>query len=134
MILIDSSVLIDVIEEQDLKWADWSEAEIVKARSRDVLGINLLVYSEISGDFSSKASVDAFLTDFGLQIDPLTPDIAFAAAAAHASYRQAGGTRGATLPDFFIGAHAHVKGYPLLTRDAKRIRTYFPRVTLITPD
>ena len=134
MILVDSSVLIDVIEEQDLKWADWSEEQLTQARQRDVLGINLLVYSEISRDFSAKASVDAFLADLGLQIDPLSADIAFAAAAAYAVYRQAGGNRGATLPDFFIGAHASVKGYPLLTRDAKRIRTYFPRVTLITPD
>ena len=134
MILVDSSVLIDVIEEQDVRWADWSEAQITQARTRDVLGINLLVYSEISRDFSAKSSVDAFISDLGLQIDPLSPDIAFAAATAHASYRQSGGLRGATLPDFFIGAHAAVKGYPLLTRDAKRIRTYFPSVTLITPE
>ena len=134
MILVDSSVLIDVIEEQDIRWADWSVAQITQARSRDVLGINLLVYSEISRDFSAKSNVDAFLVDLGLQLDPLTPDIAFAAAVAHASYRTAGGLRGTTLPDFFIGAHASVKGYPLLTRDAKRIRTYFPQVTLITPE
>ena len=134
MILVDSSVLIDVIEEQDLRWADWSEAQITQARTRDVLGINLLVYSEISRDFSAKSSVDAFISDLGLQIDPLSPEIAFTAATAHASYRQSGGLKGATLPDFFIGAHAAVKGYPLLTRDAKRIRTYFPRVTLITPE
>ena len=99
-----------------------------------MLGINLLVYSEISRDFSAKSSVDAFISDLGLQIDPLSPEIAFAAATAHASYRQSGGLKGATLPDFFIGAHAAVKGYPLLTRDAKRIRTYFPSVTLITPE
>ena len=123
-----------MIEEQDLRWADWSEAQIMQARSRDVLGINLLVYSEISRDFSAKSSVDAFISDLELQIDPLSPDIAFAAATAHASYRQSGSLRGATLPDFFIGAHAAVKGYPLLTRDAKRIRTYFPSVTLITPE
>ena len=134
MILVDSSVLIDVIEEQDVRWADWSEAQITQARTRDVLGINLLVYSEISRDFSAKSSVDAFISDLGLQIDPLSPEIAFAAATAHASYRQSGGLKGAILPDFFIGAHAAVKGYPLLTRDAKRIRTYFPRVTLITPE
>ena len=134
MILVDSSVLIDVIEEQDVRWADWSEAQITQARTRDVLGINLLVYSEISRDFSAKSSVDAFVSDLGLQIDPLSTEIAFAAATAHASYRQSGGLRGATLPDFFIGAHAAVKGYPLLTRDAKRIRTYFPSVTLITPE
>ena len=134
MILVDSSVLIDVIEGQDVRWADWSQAQIIASRARDTLAINLLVYSEISRDFSAKPTLDAFISDLGLRIDPLSPEIAFVAAVAHASYRKAGGLRGATLPDFFIGSHAAVKGYPLLTRDAARIRTYFPRVTLITPE
>ena len=134
MILVDSSVLIDLIEDQDVRWADWSQAQIIAARARDALAINLLVYAEISRDFTGKPQLDSFLTDMGLRMDPLTPEIAFAAAAAHAAYRSAGGAEAATLPDFFIGAHASVKGFPLITRDAARIRTYFPRVSLITPE
>ena len=134
MILVDSSVLIDVIEEHDVKWADWSQSELIASSTRDFLAINLIVYSEISRDFSAKSSVDAFISDLGLRLDPLSSEIAFVAAIAHASYRQAGGLRTATLPDFFIGAHASVKGYTLLTRDAARIRTYFPNVLLITPE
>ena len=49
-------------------------------------------------------------------------------------YRGAGGLRTGVLPDFFIGAHAEVERLPLLTRDARRYRTYFPNVALIAPD
>jgi hypothetical protein len=33
--------------------------------------------------------------------------------------------------DFFIGAHALAEGYKLLTRDAGRYKTYFPKIKLI---
>jgi len=37
------------------------------------------------------------------------------------------------LPDFFIGAHAQVMGWPLATADENRYKTYFPKVRLKTP-
>jgi predicted nucleic acid-binding protein len=37
------------------------------------------------------------------------------------------------LPDFFIGAHAEIMGWPIATADEGRFRTYFPSVALKTP-
>jgi predicted nucleic acid-binding protein len=57
----------------------------------------------------------------------------FLAAKAFAQYRRRGGRKGRVLPDFFIGAHAALEGWPLLTRDASRFRTYFPTLEVIAP-
>ena len=132
MTLVDSSVLIDVIEGRS-PWTDWSETQLLEARTRGRLAINLIVYAEISRDFSDKARLDAFLHDAAIGIEPLDEHIAFLAARAHDTYRAAGGQRTATLPDFFIGAHASVRACPLLTRDPKRVRAYFPDVVLLCP-
>lgn len=48
-------------------------------------------------------------------------------------YRRRGGQRRSPLPDFYIGAHAAVRGYRLLTRDVARYRAYFPTVELVAP-
>lgn len=60
-------------------------------------------------------------------------EAAFLAGKAHVDYRRRGGTRRSPLPDFYIGAHAAVRGYTLLTRDATRYRTYFRRLAIIAP-
>ena len=133
MILVDSSVLIDVVEGQST-WADWSEQQLLKARQQHDLAINLLIYAELSRDFASKSTLNEFLGDIGVRVEPLNCDIAFSAARAHQGYRAQGGQRSATLPDFFIGAHASNAKCALLTRDPKRIRTYFPDVVLICPE
>lgn len=133
MILIDANVLIDIIEDQT-DWTAWSKNALINASRNDLFAINFVVYAEIAFSFPSKAVLDMFLSELNVQILPITDDIAYGAAQAHRSYKLAGGLRTATLPDFFIGAHASVQNLVLLTRDPKRIRTYFPDVKLITPE
>ena len=60
-------------------------------------------------------------------------EAAFLAGKVFLDYRRRGGTRQSPFPDFYIGAHASVSGYRLLTRDANRYRTYFPKLELIAP-
>ena len=133
MIFVDANILIDLIEENQ-RWADWSEAQLRSARQSGVLVINVVVYAEIARTFPNAAVLDTFLADSGITVAPIPTAAAYAASVAHRAYRLAGGARTATLPDFFIGAHAQVEGHTLLTRDASRIRTYFPSVQLICPE
>ena len=132
MILVDSSVLIDLLEKTP-EWFQWSSEQLFAAASRDQIGINALVYAEISRAFSSWREQEAFLKLTGLVYLHIPARAAHEANQAHKLYRIRGGTRTATLPDFFIGAHAAVEGYSLMTRDARRIHTYFPHVPSISP-
>ncbi|HJU16851.1 MAG TPA: hypothetical protein VJ770_10315 [Stellaceae bacterium] len=74
----------------------------------------------------------AVLVDSNVLLDVM--EAAFLAGKSFLAYRRGGGTKRSPLPDFFIGAHAAVAGYRLMTRDAARYRTYFPKLALIAPD
>jgi len=91
-------------------------------------------YAEISVRFSTIEEFDETLADAAIGIVPIPRAALFLAGKAFLRYRKADGARAGVLSDFFIGAHAAVEGWPLLTRDARRYRTYFPGITVITPD
>lgn len=130
--LVDSNVLIDVIHG-DPTWHDRSSAALTEAASNAVLVINPLIYAEVSIGFVHREVLDHSLPADLLQREPLPYDAAFLAGKCFLAYRRAGGTKTSPLPDFYIGAHAAVAGYRLLTRDTRRYGTYFPRLTLLTP-
>ncbi len=58
----------------------------------------------------------------------------FLAGKAFVQDRRNRGTKSHVLADFFIGAHAAVSGLPVLTRDTRRYKTYFPAIRLLAPD
>jgi predicted nucleic acid-binding protein len=92
-----------------------------------------LVYAEVSIGFDRIEELDDALPASYLQREPLPWEAGFLAGKAFLKYRRAGGRRTSPLPDFYIGAHATIRGYTLLTRDTRRFRTYFPQLQLITP-
>jgi predicted nucleic acid-binding protein len=98
-----------------------------------MLVINPIIYAEVSIGFERIEELDQALPADTFRRDPLPWEAAFLAGKRFLAYRRRGGTRRAPLPDFYIGAHAAVTGLPLLTRDARRYRTYFPRLILLTP-
>jgi predicted nucleic acid-binding protein len=132
MLLVDTCVLVDVVEN-DPQWAGWSTSQLRAQASIHALVINPVIYAELSLCFSSREKLDLALSALQLQLhEPPRPAL-FLAARAHLQYRQRGGSKLTVLPDFFIGAHAAVQGWPLLTRDATRFRTYFPTLDVIAP-
>jgi len=132
-VLVDSNVLLD-IATNDPKWFQWSEAALESAANESVLVINPLVYAEVSVAYKRIEDIEAVLPPEVFRRDQLPYEAAFLAGKAFLQYRKRGGAQRAPLPDFYIGAHAAVAGFRLLTRDDARYRTYFPTVTLISPE
>ena len=130
--LVDSNVLIDLFDE-DSEWRDWSDAMVTRAADRGALVINPIVFAEVSAGFESLDDVDAALPASFIRRESLSWEAAFLAGRAFVQYRRRGGVRPAPLPDFYIGAHAAVAGYTLLTRDARRYRHYFPKLKVVAP-
>jgi predicted nucleic acid-binding protein len=131
-VLVDSNVLLD-IATNDPKWFHWSEAALESAANESVLVINPLVYAEVSVAYKRIEDIEAVLPPDVFRRDQLPYEAAFLAGKAFLQYRKRGGSHRAPLPDFYIGAHAAVAGFRLLTRDDARYRTYFPTVSLISP-
>ena len=130
--LVDSCVLLDVLTD-DPTWADWSDDALARARDLGSVIINPIVYAEVAAGFDTIEDLDAALPESELGREDLPYAAGFVAGKAFVAYRRKGGEKRCPLPDFYIGAHAVVAGYRLLTRDAARFRTYFPRVQVIAP-
>lgn len=131
--LIDSNVLLDILTE-DQEWSDWSAAALATAAETGPLHINPVIYAEVSIRFTTVEDLEDALPPRDFRREPIPWTAAFLAGKAFVDHRRQRGTRTSPLPDFFIGAHAAVAGFDLLTRDAARYRTYFPTVTLIAPE
>ena len=132
MVLVDTNVMIDILAD-DAVWFDWSFGQLERAlRSGPVL-INDVIYAEASIRYRTIEQFEFAIAKTGVVLAAVPKDALFVAGKAFTQYRRAGGTRTGVLPDFFIGAHAEAARLPLLTRDTRRYRTYFPKLALIAP-
>jgi predicted nucleic acid-binding protein len=132
-VLVDTNVLLDVATS-DPKWADWSSNALEHAAEHSTLVINPIIYAEISIAYRRIEELELALPPAVFRREALPYEAAFLAGKAFLRYKQRGGrSKLRPLPDFYIGAHAAVAGFKLLTRDAARYRTYFPGLDVIAP-
>jgi predicted nucleic acid-binding protein len=132
VILVDSNVLLDVYLD-DPEWSEWSQAQLDLWSSRGPTIVNPMIYAELAAGFDSVDTLDATLEGGRLGLEEIPREGLFLAAKAHLLYRKRGGARRGVLPDFLIGAHASIARIPLLTRDPRRYRSYFPKLEIVAP-
>ncbi len=130
--LVDSNVILDVLTE-DADWGDWSAAMLADAARSGPLAINPIIYAEVSARFERIEDLDEALPETYYRRLPLPFEAAFLTGQCFLKYRRRGGTRPSPLPDFYIGAHAALAGLTLLTRVARRYRSYFPTLRIVAP-
>lgn len=131
-VLVDSNIIIDLATQDD-EWLDWSASALERAAGMAPLVINPIIYAEVSVGYQRIEDLDAAVPVAYFERRALPWEAAFLAGKCFARYRKRGGTKTAPLPGFYIGAHAAVEGLTLLTREPKRYRVYFPKLSMIFP-
>ncbi len=133
MIWTDSCIITD-LADPDSTWFEWSATTLERLDHNHSLVINPIIYAECSVGFEHIEDVEVLFAHLGFAMQPLPTEALFLAGKAFLQYKKRKGEKGNVLPDFFIGAHAAVSGYRLMTRDRGRFSTYFPGVELIMPE
>lgn len=129
--LVDSNVLLDVFSD-DPRWGDWSSGQLARAFDTGPVAINPLIFAELSVGFDRIEDLDEALPG-NVEREDLPWEAAFLAGRCYLEYRRRGGTRRSPLPDFYIAAHAAVRGRTLLTRDRPRYLELLPGLDVISP-
>jgi predicted nucleic acid-binding protein len=131
-VLVDTSVILDIATE-DPVWFSWSSDALARCAETDLLVINPVIFAEVSIGYARIEELESVLPRSHFRRDPIPWEAAFLAGKCFLRYRRRGGRKRSPLPDFFIGAHAATEKMRLLTRDAGRYSTYFPRLELVAP-
>ena len=132
-VFIDSCLLLDLFTD-DPNWAEWSESILEKYSMTNTLHINSIVYTELSMGFNKIEELESAIDVLNLKVLEMPREALFLTGKVFLKYRKNKGTKISPLPDFFIGAHASVSQFDLITRDLSKYKTYFPQVNLIHPE
>jgi predicted nucleic acid-binding protein len=132
MIAIDSSVLVDLLAD-DPATSDSAEASLRQALSAGPVVVCDVVVTEITTALAGGAEVLGVLEEMGIAFHPVEAKSAVRAGEMQRRYRQRGGQRQRTVPDFIVGAHALLQCDALITRDAAFFRDYFKGLKVIVP-
>lgn len=131
-VIVDSNVLLDIFTE-DGRWLSWSSNALERIANESRIVINPVIYGEVSIRFERIEELDEALPPAIFEREDIPYEAAFLAGKAYLAYRRQAGTKPSLLPDFYVGAHAAIRDYRVLTRDVARYRTYFPKLVLIAP-
>ena len=131
-VFIDSCILLDLFTD-DPNWGDWSENILDQYSRTNTLYINSIVYTEVSIGFNKIEELEKAIEVLGIKVLEIPREALFLTGKAFLKYRKNKGTKNSPLPDFFIGAHAAVSSFDLITRDIRKFKTYFPQIKLIHP-
>ena len=132
-VLVDSCVLLDLFTN-DSNWADWSENILDRYSQTNSLYINSIVYTEVSIGFNKIEEVENAINELGIKVLEIPREALFLTGKVFLKYRKNKGSKNSPLPDFFIGAHATVSKFELITRDPAKYKKNYPQLTLIQPD
>ena len=138
MIAIDSSVLIDLLGDDDTR-AEAAESCLREALSHGPVVACDVVISEVVAGLGHGAEVIDTLDETGIAYAALELRSAVRAGEMQRRYKTRARAEGGaaprlrSTPDFMIGAHALLQCSALITRDAAFFRDYFKGLKVIVP-
>jgi len=133
VIFVDTNIVIDLLGAEPAILSGWSGRTYARALATDRLCCNHVVLAEVAAGAVRPDETIGDLDRLRIEVLDLSAAAALSAGKAFAAYRRRGGRRETILPDFLVGGHAAVLGAALMTRD-RRLASYFPDLSLITPE
>lgn len=131
MIAVDSSALIELLGNGPQTAA--SADALRDALHQGPVVLCDVVLAEVCTALKHGSDVLQFLEDAGLVYLAIEAKAALRAGEMQRRYRQRGGRRERTIPDFLVGAHALLQCDGLITFDAGFFRDYFKGLKVIVP-